>query len=281
MQLVQADEIQWRQISQHRAESPWFRRLLQGDRGGLNNFEFTEVKVDGAYETPRHRHNFDQVRIMLEGEFNYGRATQKEGMIGYFPAGTFYRQNAKTSSVTLLLQVGSACLQPYLDYDQVEEAAARLAQKGTFSDGLYRWAGEDGGDHVRDGYEAVFIEAAGEEPTYPKPRFLDPVIMDPEGVTPISDKDLGGTTRDLGVFNEYGIGFSIREGNTGERITLKGAGGQSALVYCRSGEAEMTDGQEMREGTAVRLSEGESVELGILSAICLLQINLPAFDDAD
>ncbi|MCG8442932.1 MAG: hypothetical protein MI723_14105 [Caulobacterales bacterium] len=277
MKLVAADTIAWREVSQHRAESPLFRRLIQGEPGALDNFEFSQVKVESAYYTPRHKHNFDQVRIMLEGEFDYGGGVQREGMIGYFPAGTPYTQQATTASVTLLLQVGAACRQGYLGYDDVEEVAARLAARGAFEDGIYVWTDEQGVARRRDGYEAVYQEARGEAPDYPRPRFLGPVIMNPAAVAALPDAERGGATRRLGVFNEYGLALSVREAAPGETLTLAPAPGQRALAYCVSGAGRTGEGAAAGAGLAIDLLRGEALSVTADASLSFLQIDLPDF----
>ena len=87
------------------------KRLLRGRAGAPDNYELSLVLMDGDYTTPRHKHNFDQVRYMVEGEFGYGRSkdeVQQQGTIGYFPEGVSYEQRAVRRSVTLLLQGGGA-----------------------------------------------------------------------------------------------------------------------------------------------------------------------------
>ncbi len=278
MRIVHATDIPLRKVSKHREKSPLFRRLLQGERGTLGNYEFTHVVVEDDYFTPRHRHNFDQVRIMLKGEFDYGDGVQTAGTIGYFPAGTYYTQQATSSSLTLLLQIGAACRQGYLDFGQVEQTAEALSQKGDFEKGVYSWKDSDGKIHRQDGYEAIFSEAMGFKPKYPNPRFLNAVVMDPRPVAALADKANGGTIRKLGQFNEFGLRFAIREAQAGDNITLTSQSGQSAILYCNSGSGQLQEGTNVEEGTAMELATGESTSLTAKTAISLIQIDLPNFE---
>ncbi|MEZ5927987.1 MAG: hypothetical protein R3C55_05850 [Parvularculaceae bacterium] len=78
------------------------KRLLRGRAGAPDNYELSLVLMDGDYTTPRHKHNFDQVRYMVEGEFGYGRSkdeVQQRGTIGYFPEGVSYEQRRRARSV--------------------------------------------------------------------------------------------------------------------------------------------------------------------------------------
>jgi len=279
MRMANALEMQWEQISQHRKESPWFRRLLQGPRGALDNYEFTLVRVEDKYDTPRHNHNFDQVRIMLDGSFDFGGQVQEAGTVGYFPAGTYYTQSARGASVTLLLQIGAACRQGYVDFTQVRGAASELALKGEFEDGLYRFEDENGDVQVVDGYEAVFKQAAGFAPVNPEPRFEGPVIVNTEAVEPRASAD-GGAIRFFGTFNEYGLTLTQRLGRTGEDMTLRPKSGQKALLYVQSGRLDSDGAGELTEGIAIELDAGETVTGQVAADLAVYQIDLPAFDEA-
>ena len=278
MRKAVASAVQWEQISQHRKESPWFRRLLQGERGALDNYEFALVRVDDKYDTPSHNHNFDQVRIMLDGSFDFGGQVQDAGTVGYFPAGTYYQQSARGPSVTLLLQVGAACRQGFLDFTQVRDAAAELARKGEFKDGKYHATDEAGQQTIVDGYEAVFEHAAGFPPRNPEPRFGAPVIVNVDAVE-ARPGDEGGSTRFFGTFNEYGLTLRQRLAEAGESISLKPKVGQKALFYVLAGAVETTDAGVLAEGTAIELDAGEKITGTAKDALAVFQIDLPNFDE--
>lgn len=278
MRKVDASAVQWEQISQHRKESPWFRRLLQGERGALDNYEFALVRVDEDYDTPRHNHNFDQVRIMLDGSFDFGGQVQEAGTIGYFPAGTYYTQSARGPSVTLLLQIGAACKQGYLDFAQVRSAAADLAKTGEFKDGIYHFEDDSGALQTLDGYEAVFKHAAGFAPRNPEPRFDGPIIINTSAVDAIPSP-LGGSTRFFGTFNEYGLTLSQRTASSGQTLTLRPASGQKALFYVQSGALALEMGESLGEGTALELAVNETLTGTAKEDLALYQIDVPNFGD--
>ncbi len=279
MRKVAATALQWEQISQHRKESPWFRRLLQGPRGELDNYEFALVRVDDTYDTPRHNHNFDQVRIMLEGRFDFGGQVQEAGTVGYFPAGTYYTQSARGPSVTLLLQIGAACRQGYLDFSQVRNAAAELARIGEFKEGMYHYEDEAGRQRSVDGYEAVFKHAAGFAPRNPEPRFEEPVIVNVDAVEPRPSRD-GGATRYFGTFNEYGLTLQQRVAKAGETVTLQPRPGQKALYYVMAGRLDTEAAGDLTEGMAIELMAGERITGTVRDDLVVYQIDLPHFGEA-
>ena len=129
------------------------------------------------YATPRHRHNFDQIRCGLSGAMNYApRKDVVAAAVAYFPEGTFYGpQRMAGESLVLLLQLGGASGQGFMCYEELQAGHAALAARGTFADGIYR--GADG--RPRDGYEAVWEHVHGRPISYPPPRFEEPILMWP------------------------------------------------------------------------------------------------------
>ena len=70
-----------------------FKTLLTGEDGALDNFRLYFVRQQGEVDVPRHKHNFDQIRMCLEGpgKQNYGKDKWiAPGEIAYFPEGTPY-----------------------------------------------------------------------------------------------------------------------------------------------------------------------------------------------
>jgi len=65
--------------------------LLSGDPASPGNFKFGLFHQYGDFFSPRHRHNFCQFRVQLEGLCEYGLSGKMDpGTIGYFPEGAYY-----------------------------------------------------------------------------------------------------------------------------------------------------------------------------------------------
>jgi hypothetical protein len=134
MDIAHAEKTHWGAVSGHRAGAIDFKRLLQGESNAPDNFELSLVRTAGDYYTPRHRHNFDQVRFCLEGAMNYApNKNLRVGSVGYFPEGTFYgpQQDAE-GSIVLLLQMGGAAGFGFMSYQQLNSGYERLADLGQF-----------------------------------------------------------------------------------------------------------------------------------------------------
>ena len=103
-------------------------------------FEFTFVEsTGGEHFSPRHRHNFDQIRIALGGVSRYGRKILRPRMIGYFPEGSFYGPHTvlEFPSVLAALQFDGASACGYINYPAIKAATEELKREGEFRRGVY------------------------------------------------------------------------------------------------------------------------------------------------
>ena len=71
MKIVQGHETEWKRGLQHCGGTFHYRHLLNGTPGTISNFQFDIGQTEGAFASPRHRHNFDQFRFQLEGTMNF------------------------------------------------------------------------------------------------------------------------------------------------------------------------------------------------------------------
>jgi len=180
------------------------RRILEGTPGEPGNFSL-QIGVTPNYYSPRHRHNFDQVRYQLEGDFDFAAdGVMKAGSIAYFPEGTYYGPQTSTKvNSTLVLQFGGASGSGYISPEQYEKAAAELAKRGTFSKGVYTHLGPGGRKIHKDAYEAVWEQVNGRPLEYPPQRYQHPIFMDPSNFEWIeSSKRPGVGAKHLGGFSE-------------------------------------------------------------------------------
>src|SRR5947209_8558876 len=92
MQLTYADELTWRPLTDIRDGGKEMKQLLAGTEGTPDNYRLVMIRERGvAATTPRHRHNFDQLRYVIEGRANYGPEHWiAPGEIAYFPEGGSY-----------------------------------------------------------------------------------------------------------------------------------------------------------------------------------------------
>jgi hypothetical protein len=180
------------------------RRILNGTPGTPGNFSL-QIGVTPNYYSPRHRHNFDQVRYQLDGDFEFATdGVMRAGSIAYFPEGTYYGpQSSAAANTTLVLQFGGASGSGYISPEEYERASAELAKQGTFAKGVYTRVGPEGRRINKDAYEAVWEQVNGRPLEYPRQRYQRPVFMDPENFEWIElDECPGVSVKHLGEFSE-------------------------------------------------------------------------------
>src|SRR5262249_44960644 len=91
MKIVQTDEIPLKRGLEHRGGRSHGRIMVEGEPGALENFQLSFGQMGGDFNSPRHRHNFEQIRYQLEGVLDYGRDGKLvAGMVGYFPEAVYY-----------------------------------------------------------------------------------------------------------------------------------------------------------------------------------------------
>ena len=112
MKIEQGDELQWERGLEHRGGMFHFRNLMEGEPGTIDNFQLSMGRASGDFYSPRHHHNFEQIRFQLEGEADFARdGKMTQGMVGYFPEGAFYgpqTQAPGSAPITIVLQMGGA-----------------------------------------------------------------------------------------------------------------------------------------------------------------------------
>ncbi|MGA3295043.1 MAG: hypothetical protein ABSE45_13795 [Candidatus Acidiferrales bacterium] len=247
------------------------RRLLVGEPGTPGNFSL-QLSSTPTYSSPRHRHNFDQVRYQLEGDFDFATdGAMKPGFVAYFPEGTYYGpQSGPTPSTTLVLQFGGASGSGYISAEEYERAAAELAKHGTFAKGVYTRLKPDGGKISKDAYEAVWEQVNGRPLVYPGERYLRPVFMDPESFdwTPLADQP-GVGCKFLGEFSErhtrialYQLrpGATLRLDDNSIYFVIKGSGAVGAQAFQQHGTIHV--GEE-EKATAIASAPAELLHIGL------------------
>jgi hypothetical protein len=237
------------------------------------------VETTDDYFTPRHHHNFEQVRLMLKGEFEYERGyIQEEMTVGYFGEGTYYTQKGRGDSLALILQVGGPSGSGFMSHRRLRAGASELEKTGNFERGIYTWTDQEGKRHSKDGYEVVWEHVMGKPVVYPEPRFERPVIMFPKHFNYLPLPDVpGGETKELGRFNERGLTISLVRLAAGTTFPVDSER-QSLLFYVMSGRGTAR-GQSWRAESAIQLERGESVSLQADDTSEFFVVGLPVFDD--
>jgi hypothetical protein len=252
-----------------------FRDLMTGQAATPGNYGLQLVHIEDEYHTPQHRHNFEQIRIMLEGSFSFGKGLiQHEGSIGYFCEGTHYTQKGEGRSVTLLLQIGGPSQQGFMSRAQLRTGIDQLSERGKFEDGVFTWIDEAGKKHNQDSYEAVWEHVHGTSIVYPKPQYLAPVILEPSRFT-WRKLSAGVYNKALGTFNGYGLKLSQLQLEAGAQLTLD-TSARAQLLFCNIGEGNL-EHETYGPWSSAEIAVGESISVVAKSKSEFYVFDLPDF----
>lgn len=205
MKITHGDTLEWRRGLEYRGGTFHFRNLMEGEEGSVDNFRLGLGKSSADFYSPRHRHNFEQIRFVLDGELNFGRdGTMTAGMVGYFPEGVHYGpQTQLRESCAAVLQMGGASGSGYPSRNEVKAAMDALEAFGKFEDGVFRRREGLPGKKNLDGFQAIWEHINQRPMVYPKGRYPAPILMDPENYAWVALEGSGGVEEKLlGVFTE-------------------------------------------------------------------------------
>jgi len=209
MQLTHAEESDNARTSNAiRGGAREFRTLLTGEEGSPSNFKLSFVRQSGELDIPRHRHNFDQIRMCLEGERqNYGKNKWIDpGEIVYFPEGTPYGPERSASHrLSITLQFGGASGSGYIGAARLQAAMAEMTAFGSFAHGVFvrRGALAPGQRRNQDSFEAIWEYVNQRKIVYPARRYEEPVRMRPNNFAWLPlESQAGLAMKSLGIFSE-------------------------------------------------------------------------------
>jgi hypothetical protein len=256
------------------------KNLLTGTEGARDNykFAFSYGEEGESWESPRHRHLFEQVRHVIDGEYVIARnKVLPAGWVGYFPESAYYGPQVKSPSLKMVtLQFGGPSGLGFYSVAQRREAMKSLREKGTFSDGIYHRAGDDGGPRNEDAGEAVWREVFGDV-VYPGPRYDGIVLIDPSTFAWMKDESSPGVwCKQLGTFSEREIKIALIRLDAGARLVL-GAAPSAEVMFLKHG-AVSSGGQAHGPLTAFGSAAGDQPDTLVAAEDAeLLYVKLPTF----
>jgi hypothetical protein len=225
----------------HADEVEWKRGLQH--RGGA--FHYRHL-LNGTPGTPG---NFQFNVGQLEGDFSSPR----------------HRHNFDQ------FRFGGASGSGYLSREEVAAGTAELKKYGTFEAGIFRRNDDVEGRRATDGYQAIWEHAHGERMEYPKPRYRDPIMVDPANYEwlPVAGQ-AGVTHKPLGVFTERQCAAELLRL---ERGAAYRADGRSVYLVLRG--SGIVGDATFRELSAFHLEDGERAELVARDETEILRLVLP------
>ena len=271
--IVESAKLEFEEKPTPRAGRIQWKTLAKGVPGTLNNFEFNVYRFHPGYGTPRHRHNFEQIRFALNGDMTYDPDKElSPGSLTYFPEGAYYGpQNTPSASDVLLLQFGGASGQGFHGQEELFAAREEMMKTGEFKGGVYTYY-KDGKKHNQDAPEAVFEHIYKRKVEYVKPRIPEPVKFDPSAFSWIVSDIDGIEEKLLGVLTERKVKSVMYRAVKPAKMKL--GADERQLFFTLNGEFSI-EGRKCGPMTSIFCEKGESSELALEPGWESLMIRLP------
>jgi hypothetical protein len=277
MKVVQIDDVPRMRGLEHRGGTFHSRTIVEGQPGTPGNFKFSLSELGTDYSGPRHRHNFDQYRFMIEGTSEYGRdGVLGPGMLGYYPEGVHYGPQVNTTPIVCaVLQFGGASGSGYLLPREVKAGMEELKAFGEFKEGIFHRRDDVPGKRNMDAYQAIWEHRYGRDMVYPRGRYAAPVFSDAAhfGWAPVKGAP-GAFEKLFGVFTERRTVARLLRLDPGARCEVEGRG----VYFVLSGAGDAA-GQKLSRYTTVYLDTDERTVLRAAEEMELLHYGLPDLSD--
>lgn len=258
------------------------RTLLTGreDTPGNYRLGYSYGGDEQQWTTPRHRHNFEQVRYVIDGEYSItGRRTLPAGHVGYFPESAYYGPQDMNPALTMLiLQFGGPSGQGYASIAQRRKGLEDLkGRDGELKNGIWSWVDENGVHRNQDAFEAVWEQMNGQKINYPPARYEDIIVINPASFGWVPDPEFPGTEwKQLGVFSERLTKIAFVRLDAGAHIEL-GREPSNEIAFVVDG-AISADGAQHDALTAFgTAAEDQPGTLTAAAPATLFYIKMPTF----
>jgi hypothetical protein len=273
MDIVHGADLEWSEGEEkHREGRLSFKNIFKGTPGAPENYRLVLSRNNGPYRSPRHHHNFDQVRFCLEGKLNIAPGVDIEaGEVGYFPEGAFYgpQDDGATKRLSLTLQFGGASGSGFMSSEQAKLGHAELAKRGKFEGGAFHHADSR---RKQDAYEAIWEHVFQRPMVYPEPRYPAPILVKPANFSwwPVGQ---GVHRKLLGTFTERGTQLEIVRVGPNASTTLGRLNAQ-LLVFVMNGSGSCGEAS-LKQYSAVRTQPGETAAIEGADTLEAFVITLP------
>jgi hypothetical protein len=261
------------------------KMLVTGTEGAVDNYKLSYGAGGNPEEwkTPRHRHNFEQIRHPLRGDLIIGHNTiVPEGWVSYFPESCWYGPQVRKPDLSMIV-LQFAGPSGY-GYDTARELRSGMdaltARGGEFKNGMYSWVDADGKHRNQDAAEAIYEANRGEKIVYPPARYDRLLTFNPAAFPWVEEPDRPGVSHKwMGTFTEKEIRFGFIKVDAGARFDF---GAQSAVevMFLKSGSIAH-DGAKHEALSAFSSEAGDGVEILTAVETCeLFYAKLPTFSAA-
>ena len=191
-------------------------------------------KTPAAPSSPRHRHNFEQIRFIVDGEWRFGKRRYGTGWLGFFPEAAFYGpQENLIESRGFVIQYPGPSGARFVSREEERRAQREMTEEGIrFESGLAHF--QDG--RRQDGSEALWERVSGQRLKYPKPLFDDSVWMNTELFDWQPTDFEGVSIKRLAYFNRRGPAIALLRIDPGHNLPA-GTNGAMMMRFIYEGSA--------------------------------------------
>lgn len=267
----------------HRVGTFVYKELGEGEPGTPGNFNLRMVWSETDFFSPRHMHNFDQVRVQIQGVFHFDAdGSMSPGMVGYFPEGTLYGpQTSDEETATLVMQIGGASGAGYLSEAERIAAVDALSQQGVFRGGRY-YRHADGSGPGMDGFQAAWEHAQGRRMRYPEPRLQRPLLCNPQAMAWSPHAGAAGVDeKRLWSFGPQTVALAQYRLAAGASLPLEGPLScfveQGSLACTPEGSADASAGLRLAHFDVLHAQSGERLQLRAREDAQVLVFEHPRF----
>ena len=279
MRISEAETSETGQVGSMREGKLVQKFLLMGEDGSPNNYLLNVgLTGSGGWGTPRHRHNFDQIRYVLKGKYPVSpHKVMGEGSVAYFPESVHYGPQDRPEGLEMMvIQFGGASGSGFLSTPMREAANDRLNKKGTFKDGIFTWIDDKGQKHNMDGSAACFEEAMGTKLTFAPARYDDVVVMEPSACDWIATGTPGVSAKLLGTFTERNAQIRMLKLEAGATMNT-GPRDQIEVLFMSTGKITVA-GKTYGDKTAIELLPADAaVDIVASAESVFFSVTLPKF----
>lgn len=276
MKIKHYSDTDWHK--DHPSGAVVFQYCLEGDPRSRENFMLTLGRQDGDFFMPRHRHNFEQIRLPLNGDMTIGEGLKlKEGQVGYFPEGLPYGPQDDPLGNTppgrrlqLVLQFGGTSGCGFMSMSQRLAARDDLAKEGEFVGPNYRHPG----GKLEWGLNVIWRHVFGERLKYPMPRYPKVVIAEPARFNWIpTPETVGVSSKFLGSFSERAAWIEMVKLAPGSSWTSTHATAVR-LLFVVSGAA-VIGSESIASYSSIQVEAGETLNMQSTDEVQIFLMGLP------